>query len=220
MSGDELSPGESRAIRGCDSLLRAAGAWLTAADVEERRVRAALGRALGGSLATGFVGGVAVNLGPYAWSASGVVLALSVWVAGRPAADVDDEDIDSMDPGEFLELVHDVSAGGNVHLVEIRRQLALETDREWSGPQVRALCDAAGIPVRDGVRVRGAKPAVTTGIHRDDLPPLPRPSSEGAVGVVGAGQESNNNTNITTEAIGQAGLLIKHGPSIRQEARS
>lgn len=212
---DELSPGESRAVRGCDALLHAAGCWLTAADVEERRVRAALGRALGGTLATGFVGGVAVALGPYAWSAGGVLLALSVWVAGAPDNDEEGAEADGLDPAEFLELIHDVADGGNVHLTAIGEQLFAETGRSWD---VLALCRAAGIPTKP-VRVAGADPAVTTGVHRYDLPPLPRPSSGPPVDVVSAGQADNNNRPTVTP-IGQAAVIVKHGPSIRQEARS
>lgn len=216
--GDELSPGEHRAIRGVDALLRATGAWLTAADVEEHRVRAALGRALGGSLATGFVGGVAYELGPYAWSVCGVLGALSVWVAGAPDNDeegTEADDADGLDPAEFLELIHDVADGGNVHLTAIGEQLFAETGRSWD---VLALCRAAGIPTKP-VRVAGADPAVTTGVHRYDLPPLPRPSSGPSVDVVSAGQADNNNTTTVTP-IGQAAVIVKHGPSIRQEARS
>lgn len=219
MGGDELSPGEYRAVRGVDALLQAAAAWLCAADVEEHRVQAAVGRAIGGTLSAGFVGGVAYELGPYAWSAGGVLLALSVWVAGAPATEVD-EGIDGMGPGEFLELLHDLSAGRNLHLSAVREQLVEETGRDWNAQDVTALCRAAGVPTRPGVRVPGADPVVTTGIHRADLPPLPHPSSGAPVGVVGPGQDANNNTNATVEEIGQAGLLIKHGPSIRQEARS
>jgi hypothetical protein len=173
--GDELSPFENRAVRGCDHVLRGATA--------------------------------------------GVVLALSVWVAGAPAVEQEGT-ADGMAPVEFLELLHDLSAGRNLHLSAVREQLVEETGRDWTAQDVTALCRAASVPTRPGVRVPGADPAVTTGIHRDDLPPLPRPSSDTPVGVVGAGQGDNNNTNTTVEEIGQAGLLIKQGPPIRQEIRS
>jgi hypothetical protein len=219
MSGDELSPGEYRAIRGVDALLHATRAWLTAADVEKHQVRAAVGRAIGGMLSAGFVGGVAVELGPYAWSAAGAVLALSVWVAGAPAAEVE-EDIDGMGPAEFLELLHDLSAGRNLHLSAVREQLVEETGRDWTAQDVTALCRAAGVPTRPGVRVPGADPAVTTGIHRVDLPPLPHPTSGTPVGVVGAGQHPNTNTNkAEAHEVSEGVVIVTTGPSIRQEAR-
>ncbi|MGW2938610.1 hypothetical protein ACWDA7_44165 [Streptomyces sp. NPDC001156] len=46
---------------------------------------------------------------------------------------------------------------------------------DWEVPDVRRVCAAAGIPVRNRVRVRGK--GVTVGVHRDDLKPLFEPSS-------------------------------------------
>jgi hypothetical protein len=138
--------------------------------------------------------------------------------------DEDDADDDEqlLDADAFTELVRDLADGGNVHLATVRRQLALELPgTDWSGPAVTALCQAAGIRVRPGVRVPGATPAVTTGIHRDDIPTPPPPHSGTPVGVVAAGQHPNNNTNTyVTEPIGEGGRLIKQtGLNRRQEAR-
>jgi hypothetical protein len=156
-------------------------------------------------------------------------------LADEPADEADDEDEDGqdddpddepepdglIDADAFTELVRDVADGRNVHLATIRAQLALETGREWSAAAVTALCDTAGIPVRKGVRVPGAQPAVTTGIHHTDLPAPHSPASaHPPVGVVPAGQHSNNNTNTpTVEKVGEGAAIIKRGPSIRQEAR-
>jgi hypothetical protein len=132
---------------------------------------------------------------------------------------VDDED-EPIDSAAFVELVHDVADGRNVHLVEIRRQLALETEREWTAADVAALCEAAGIRTRKGVRVAGATPAVTTGIHHTDLPPLPSPASGSTrVDVVSAGQHSNNNTNTTTVPIGVGGMSVRLGSAATQGVR-
>ncbi|MFI0894876.1 hypothetical protein [Streptomyces sp. NPDC020983] len=238
MTDTDLSPAETRIARGIDQLARSAAAWLGAADVDEHRTRTALGRALGGGIAAWVVGGVAYELGPIAWGSAGALAVLSVLVAGAPEPEPDDEDQDDeddepteddsesdheqlLDADAFTELVRDLADGGNVHLVTVRRQLALELPgTDWSGPAVTALCDAAGIRVRPGVRVPGATPAVTTGIHRDDIPPSPPARSATPVGVVDAGQHPNNNTNKpTTEEYGEGGLLVRHGPAIRQEAR-
>jgi hypothetical protein len=132
------------------------------------------------------------------------------------------EDVDQLRHADaFTELVRDLADGGNVHLISIRRQLALELPgTDWSGPAVTALCDAAGIRVRPGVRVPGAQPAVTTGIHRDDIPPPPPTRSATPVGVVAAGQHPNTNNNtLSIEEIGEGGRLIKHGPARHQEVR-
>jgi len=139
--------------------------------------------------------------------------------------DVEDEDDEPsgdeqlLDADAFTELVHDVARGGNVHLSAVRARLADELPGiDWSGPAVTALCDIAGIPVRKGVRVPGATPAVTTGIHRSDLPPLPDPNRAAPVGVVAAGQRDNNNTNsVSVERIGEGAALVKTRPTQRQE---
>jgi len=129
-----------------------------------------------------------------------------------------EEEQETLDPDVFLELLHDLSRGGNVHLSVVRAQLAEEVPGvDWHGPAVTALCEAAGVRVRKGVRVPGATPAVTTGVHHADLPPLSPTSGRGPVGVVVAGQHVNNNTNTPiTERIGEGGLIVKTGPSTRQ----
>lgn len=197
-------------------------AWACGKDLQRaERVRGVLGRTIGGAAAAAFVGGTiwALNRGALMWGSCLLAL-VSAWVAGGAKTTDDTPAQPALDPGAFLELVHDVARGANVHLVAIREQLAHETERPWTPAEVRALCAAASIPVRDGVRVPGARPAVTTGIHRDDLPPLPQPLSGAPGADVVAGHDANNNTNITTELIGEgAGMINRHGPSIRQEAR-
>lgn len=134
----------------------------------------------------------------------------------EPGPDDADDEEQLLDADLLADTIHAVARGGNVHLTAIRAQLREETGRVWD---VLAACRAHGIRTRP-VRVPGADPAVTTGIHRTDLPPLPRAEST-PVGVVSAGHPDNNNTNNTTvEPIGEGGRLIKHGPARRQEARS
>jgi hypothetical protein len=213
-----------RLAAGSRTLAAGGAAWAAARDVETKRGRASLGRLLGGGISVAFVGGTvwALSRGVLLWG-SVVLGVLSAWVAGgteRPAEGTVDAGASALDPRAFLELLHDLAQGGNVHLVTVREQLAEETERPWSAREVSALCHAAGITTKT-VRVPGARPAVTTGIHRDDLPPLPSPASGAPVGVVAAGQSGNNNSNntVTVEEIGQAGVVVKTGPSIRQEAR-
>jgi hypothetical protein len=202
-----------RLAAGCRALAAGGAAWFAARDVEKRRGRTAVARLLGGGLSVSFVGGTvyALSRGALLWG-SVVVGLMSAWVAGGPQ-ERQERAPQGLDPAAFLELVHDVAGGGNVHLTAIGDQLSAETGRCWD---VLALCRAAGIPTKP-VRVAGADPAVTTGIHRYDLPPLPRSSREGAVVDVSAGQDDNNNTTVTE--VGQAAVIVKHGPSIRQGVR-
>lgn len=161
-----------------------------------------------------------------------VVLWCAVAAGAAPEPNEDDEPVPEDEPEDddeplpddelpidldvFLELLHDVAGGGNVHLNAIRERLAEELpEYEWTGPIVTALCAEVGATVKN-VRVAGAQPPVTTGVHRTHLPPLPQPLSGAPVDVVSAGHDSNNNTNTTTEHIGQGGLIVKHGPSTRQ----
>lgn len=217
MTTNELTGWENRIGAGCGSLGTACRAWFTAGEYAGReRAGAVLGRIAGGAAATWFVGGLVYVAGPWGWSGTGALLCLSVWVAGRPGT-AGEEPPEEIDAAAFLELVHDVAQGANVHLSAIRAQLTEEfPGTDWHGPAARALCDAAGIRVRDGVRVPGARPPVTTGIHRADLPPLPRPLSEGAVGDVAAGHGDNNNANTTSEEYSEGVTIVKHGPSVRQ----
>lgn len=171
------------------------------------------------------------------WLIPGAIVAWCLVAAAVPQSEEDDEpgedqddeledeeepedDEPPIDSDAFRELLRDVAGGENVHLSTIRARLAKEVPGvDWHGPATTALCEAAGVRVRKGVRVAGADPAVTTGIHRDDLPPLSSPAGASPVGVVLAGQHSNNNTNTRTEHVGQGGLIVTHGPSIRQHIK-
>lgn len=98
-------------------------------------------------------------------------------------------------PSDVIELLWEqIGPRNGVHLATLRTVLEAETRSPWAPGDVRSLLAAAGVPVRDGVRVRGV--GNSTGVHRDDVPPLPSPAPPpGRVGVVGAGQDTNANTN-------------------------
>jgi hypothetical protein len=141
----------------------------------------------------------AVTVAVHPWLAPVAILG---WAAAAGTAagteqtdepeDQDDEPADDeqlLDAETFAEIVHAAARGANVHLTAIRARLIEETGHDWD---VLALCRTHGIPTKP-VRVPGADPAVTTGIHRHNLPPLPRPLPAPG-GVVAAGQPDNNNT--------------------------
>ncbi|WP_433893024.1 hypothetical protein [Streptomyces sp. CA-111067] len=156
----------------------------------------------------------AMALHPWLMPAAFLLGCVAAAVAGAaPDEEEAEDDEPVISPAAFLELLHDVAGGGNVHLRAVRERLDVELpDYEWTGPVVTAMCEEVGATVRKGVRVAGAQPAVTTGIHRDDLPPLPRVDGPPPVGVVSADQDSNNNTNTWTATdVGQGGRVLTYG---------
>jgi hypothetical protein len=183
------------------------------------RVRAVLGRLVGALAVTWFIGGMLWALGTPPWAIVPMWLTAALTASYRDAQEAGEQAEEAFTTADFVELLHDLSRGANLHLSRVREQLAEETGRDWTTQDVTALCRTAGVPTRPGVRVPGATPAVTTGIHRDDLPPLPRGSSGTPVGVVGAGQHPNNNTNTPTATeIAEGVVIVTTGPSIHQEA--
>lgn len=81
-----------------------------------------------------------------------------------------------------------------VHLATLAARFPSLTGATWTGDDIRALCKTHGIPIRPKVRDLGGD-RVSSGIHRDDLEPLPQPLPEGAPEVAvddyAAGQGGN-----------------------------
>lgn len=122
-----------------------------------------------------------------------------------------EEDPFAYSPEDVVEMVWELIGDRNgVLLSQIREQLQAETGIVWSSQDVRALLAEASVPVRPGVRVRGV--GNSTGVHRDDVPPLPsHPSPAAPVGVVDAGQTANTNTNntaATAHVLPDGGVIV------------
>lgn len=92
-----------------------------------------------------------------------------------------DEEEDEQDRETLAETMHRL-AGPHVFLAD------LAVERGLSKEAARALLEALGVRVRRAVR-NGNRTAV--GVHKDDLPPLPRPSSAPPVGGVDLQQQHN-----------------------------
>lgn len=104
------------------------------------------------------------------------------WIARRRGGDADEDQADGEEPGERIaETLHRL-AGPHVFLAD------LAEDQGVSKEVARAVLEALGIRVRRAVRV-GDRTGV--GVHKDDLPPLPRPVDKAPVEAVDLQQQHN-----------------------------
>lgn len=144
-------------------------------------------------LAAGFIKGLPVTTGiawllAAGWIATAVILGLR---APAPATAPDAPDDTPQQPAlptrdELATALHKTGAP-HAHLKALAEALGTTTDR------TREALTQAGIPIEGGVRMKGRKVAVSTGVKADHFPPLPSPSPDGDVAVVAAGQSNNNN---------------------------
>ncbi|MFI6465688.1 hypothetical protein [Streptomyces sp. NPDC050538] len=77
-------------------------------------------------------------------------------------------------------LIESIGEGQGVHLSTLAEGLNMAgAQRVWGVAEVRAQCEAFGIPCRRSVKVRGR--GVAWGVHRDDIPALntPTPAEDG-----------------------------------------
>lgn len=96
---------------------------------------------------------------------------------------------------EFQDAIWDILGDRPaVHLTTLADHLHTLTGDTWTAHQVRAACTTHGIPIRPKVRDLGGD-RVSSGVHRDDLEPLPQPLpegvQEGGVDSYVAGQDGN-----------------------------
>ncbi|MFD9763201.1 hypothetical protein ACFWXI_06610 [[Kitasatospora] papulosa] len=138
-----------------------------------------------------------------AWVLTSIALGYITAYAQRPAAEQKEKtekETAGPDPAETLTrddvapLLHGLlKESGGVHLKALAEALPARPKKApWATRDVRALLDRVGVRVRPGVRVPGV--GGREGVHRDDVPPLPSPTSgPPLVGVVVPGQSNNNN---------------------------
>lgn len=210
---------------GAGELSRRYGRWLWPA--EDPTIRRLLLR-LAGSGVIVYLGATVVTDSPgWMWPAS-IGGAVAAYRAGKPgtgptdgeqpgtaAEDVtetdDDQPEDGPDDAEFIALVRDLIGpdGKGIHLAEIPAALTREwPHRQWDAADARALAQRAGLPIHSTRSPNRNGPS--TGIRRKDLPPPPLPE-EALVGVVGAGQTSDNdNDNTRVERIGEGGAVTRY----------
>lgn len=102
-----------------------------------------------------------------------------------------------LDEDQFLTFIWDALGDAKaIHLTTLAGALTEATGTGWDGPAVRAACQTHRIPVRPKVRDLGGD-RVSSGVHRDDLPPLPQPLPEGVHGGPGGGYVAGQGGNAT-----------------------
>lgn len=176
------------------------------------------------AVALGAAGGVAYAVPEVAYFVTGLLATATYrrahgWITVRRTG--------GYEGGDVTELVNIVATlqklaagGGHVRLTQLQEATGLPNTRT-----VRALLDAAGIPVRPGVRAGGRN---GPGVHHEDVPPLPgRESGTPSEGCL-CSSEANTNANngpssgaeegLRVEPIGQAGAVVRV-PSERRAYR-
>lgn len=165
----------NRALTGGSVLLRKVTTWWAADGV-----KSGIARVIGTLLGLAFGGGVLLT-SPALWWPLAAGWLIACWYA-KPAAPAEP---DPINPSAFLAALHQlIGQEKGLHLAQIAANLLGD---ENDTARVRALCQAAGVPINRGVRIKDR--GVSTGIRRDALPPLPTPSESGTVGVVAAGHD-------------------------------
>lgn len=124
------------------------------------------------------------------------------WIGRRGATD--EPDGDEVTREDLVETLHELAAP-NVFLADLAEAFGL------SGADARALLEAYSIRIRRAVR---NGPDTGVGVHRDDVPPLPRPLSEPPESGVDL-----HNQRPTVEAIGLAGVVVKDGSESSRQYR-
>jgi hypothetical protein len=157
---------------------------------------------------------VIVTAAPYtAYLVAGILsdrawLKARSWIARRRGTSDGDELEDEAASETLPETLHRLAAP-HVFLADIADARGLSKEA------MRAVLEALGIRVRRAVR-NGDDTGV--GVHRDDIPPLPRPSRETPETPVDQGQPTNQQ-GITVEDIGLAGVVVKDGSEIGRRHR-
>ncbi|MFD1659992.1 hypothetical protein ACFSL4_17765 [Streptomyces caeni] len=114
------------------------------------------------------------------------------------------EDGEQTPAGEARETVPETLhrlAGPHVFLADFAEARGLPKE------DAREVLEALGVPVRRAVR-NGDRTGV--GVHKEDLPPLPRVDGEGPVVGVDQGQPTNQQR-VVVESLGMAGVVVKDG---------
>ncbi|MET7457695.1 hypothetical protein ABZT03_38770 [Streptomyces sp. NPDC005574] len=135
---------------------------------------------------------------------------VAAWCHAPAEADEPNEDSEDgptePDPQDVTDLVRDlIGTDTGILLTALCQPLHAPSTRT-----VRELLDAAGLPVRPGVRtVLGNGP----GVHRKDLPAPPPPADPTPFEAVAAGEDANANANNALRVESREGMTIINDPA-------
>lgn len=163
-------------------------------------------RAAGGCVLVvvlGAAGGVVYAVPELGYTVAGALAVVAVgkarsWAAGRHR-DVDEAEVDEQEHVDIVAALQRLGEGGeHVRLTQLQEAAGLPDTKA-----VRALLDAADIPIRPGVRAGGKN---GPGVHAADIPPLGATPSDGCLCRSGA----NANTNNTPGEDPRSGFRVEH----------
>lgn len=163
-------------------------------------------RAAGGCVLVvvlGAAGGVVYAVPELGYTVAGALAVVAVgkarsWAAGRHR-DVDEAEVDEQEPVDIVAALQRLGEGGeHVRLTQLQEAAGLPDTKA-----VRALLDAADIPIRPGVRAGGKN---GPGVHAADIPPLGATPSDGCL----CSSDANTNTNNTPGEDPRSGFRVEH----------
>lgn len=195
----------ARLSTGSANLCTGWGRWLAADGL-----LTGVGRLLSSLAALAFLALTVYGSPAMMWAvAAGWILA-----AARAGGEATDDDVDDQEQPEpddtedeqqqLLAALHEL-ADPHVHLKPLAQRLG-----HGDTARVRALLREAGVPIADGVRMRGR--GVSPGVRARDLPPLPTDHDPTPVADVVPGQASNDNSNNAHVSRTREGLWIIQDP--------
>ncbi|MGW6913727.1 hypothetical protein ACWGB8_07895 [Kitasatospora sp. NPDC054939] len=191
-----------RALAGGGVLLHRVTDWW-ARDGIKSGIARIIGTVSGAAFAAGMLAAA-----PVLWWPLAAGWLIASWCATPPAAETAEDGPAGKDATAFLAALHlTIGTEKGLHLAQLAAAILGD---ETATDRIRALCKAAGVPVNRGVRVKDR--GVSTGVRREDLPPLPPAALQPLLAGVAAGQTEQQQQQQSAGEGPREGYLIKDDP--------
>ncbi|MGW6915552.1 hypothetical protein ACWGB8_17295 [Kitasatospora sp. NPDC054939] len=146
-------------------------------------VKSGIARVIGTILGVAFAAGM-LAAAPVLWWPLAAGWLITSWCTTPAAAEAPEAGPSEEETTAFLATLHLIIGGEKgAHLAQLAAAILGD---ETATDRIREMCTAAGVPINRGVRVRDR--GVSTGVRRDDLPPLPPTALQPLLAGVAAGQ--------------------------------